>query len=90
MVRSGAITARGAVRRAIRIRRSEGHELALYLHAAIRVGVDDHAQRAVEDVALLRDEVVQLLQREGFVALQKGVPVALELGDTAGPALALL
>ena len=52
--------------------------------------VDDHAQRRVEAVALLRGEVVQLLQCEGFVALQEGIPVALELGDAAGPALDLL
>ena len=32
-------------------RRVEGHEFALHLHAAIGVGVDHHAQRAVEAVA---------------------------------------
>ena len=38
----------------------------------------------------LRDEVVQLLQGEGLVALQEGVPIALELGDATGPAPDLL
>jgi hypothetical protein len=33
------------------------------------MGVDYDAQRSVEVVALLRGELVQLLQREGFVAL---------------------
>jgi hypothetical protein len=80
MVRPGTVTAG----RAVRTGRVEGHELALHLYAAIGMGVDDHAQRAVEAVALLRGEVVQLLQREGFVALQQGVPVALELGDAPG------
>jgi hypothetical protein len=48
------------------------------------VGVDDYAQHAVEAVVLFWGELVQLLQCEGFVALQEGVPVALELGDAPG------
>jgi hypothetical protein len=79
-VRPGAVTASGAVRTG----RVEGHELTSHLHAAIGVGVDDHAQRAVEAAALLRGEVVQLLQGKEFVSRQEGVPVALELGDAPG------
>jgi hypothetical protein len=39
---------------------------------------------------LLRGEVVQLLKRQGFVAGQQGVPVALQFGDAAGSSLNLL
>jgi hypothetical protein len=52
--------------------------------------MDDRAQRAVEVVVLLGSQVVQLLQCKGFVARQKGITVALELGDTLSPALDLL
>ena len=76
MVRTVAVAASGA----IWIRRAEGHELAmhlLHLHATIGVDVDDRAQRAVEAVALFRGKSIQLLEREGFVTPQQGVPVAL-------------
>ncbi len=43
--------------------------------------VDDYAQRAIEAVVLLRGEVVQLLECQGFVALQESVPGALKLLD---------
>jgi hypothetical protein len=66
--------------------RAEGRELAPYIRAVIGVDVDDLAQRAVEAVTLLRGEIVEFLQCEGFVALQESVPVALELGDATGPA----
>lgn len=79
-VRPGAVTASGAVRTG----RAEGHELAPHLDAVIGVGVDDHAQRAVETAALLQGEVVQLLQGKEFVSRQEGVPVVLELGDAPG------
>jgi hypothetical protein len=52
--------------------------------------VDDHTQRAIEPVVLLRGEVVHLLKGQGFVAGQQGVPVALELGDAPGSSLDLL
>ena len=37
---------------------AEGQKLAGDLHATLRVGVDDHAQRAVEVVVLFGGEVV--------------------------------
>jgi hypothetical protein len=43
--------------------------------------VDDHTQRAIEAVVLLRGEVIQLLECQGFVALQECVPGALKLLD---------
>ena len=52
--------------------------------------VDDHTQRAIEAVVLLRGQVVQLLKRHGFVAGKQGLLVALQLGDAPGASLDLL
>ncbi len=72
------------------VRFAEGHELASDLYATFRVGVDDHAQRTVEVVALIRSQVVHLLGREGCVGGQEGIPVALEFRDTLCSSLKLL
>jgi hypothetical protein len=45
------------------------------------VDVDDHAQRAIEAVVLFGREVVELLKRQGFIALQESVPGVLKLLD---------
>lgn len=45
------------------------------------MGVDNHAQCAIEAVVLFWREVVELLKRDGFVALQESVPGVLELLD---------
>ena len=54
------------------------------------MGVDDHTQGAIEAVVLFRAQVVQLLKRQGFLAGQQGVPVALQFGYAAGSSLNLL
>jgi hypothetical protein len=54
------------------------------------MGVDDHAQGAVEVAVLFRAQVVELLGGKGFIAGEESVPVALELGDAAGSSLKLL
>ena len=59
-VRICPITAQGHARRVVRRIAGcvEGQKLASDLHATLRVGVDDHAQRAVEVVVLFGCEVV--------------------------------
>jgi hypothetical protein len=52
------VAAGGAAGRVIGAGRAEGPKLARNFYAALRVGVDDHPQRAVEAMALLQGEVV--------------------------------
>jgi hypothetical protein len=55
-----ATIAPGRIARTVvwRIVRAEEQKLSCDLYAAVRMDVDDHAQRAIEVVALLRSQVV--------------------------------
>jgi hypothetical protein len=44
----------------------------------------DHTQPAIEVVVLFGAQVVELLEGEGLVASEEGIPVALDLDDAVG------
>ncbi len=68
----------------------EEHELASDLYVTLRVGMHDHTQPTIEVVVLFKAQVVELLEREGFVAGEEGISIALELYDEFSPSLDLL